>query len=293
MSICYADMQLFISVIVNLEKLMFSMKRPPLYHYTSQVGMLGMAQHKSLWLTNILYMNDSEEYFYGLTIIKEVILEFYDDYLLSRLNSHEVSFQKYPTQFSFSLSESKDLLSQWRGYCPNGGASLEISDETIQFILNENDNFRIEKCIYQREEIAKLVIDNIVQISPDDYKLEAEMEKERGPNKARSRRPSDIIEKIFYYLPFIKHPGFSEEKEWRIVNTPHYNQPMSSISNEISFRPGKRGLIPYLDISLKNAPRIFNSAILSPNDTYPSSLESVKLAMSIEDVKGSEIPYLP
>lgn len=269
------------------------MTRPPLYHYTSQAGMLGMAHHRSLWLTNILYMNDSEEYFYGLAIIKEIILELYDEKLLERLNSPEVSFQKYPTQFSFSLSESKDVLSQWRGYCPQGGASLEISEEAIELILKENPDFRIGKCIYNREEIKELVIKNIVQISPVDYVSEGELEKKRGVIKGRSQRPYDIVGRIFYYLPFIKHPGFSEEKEWRVVNTPHYDQPMYSKSHIMSFRPGKRGLIPYLDVSLKNATRIFNSATLSPNDTNPGSIESVKLALSINDVEGSSIPYLP
>ncbi|MET0571885.1 MAG: hypothetical protein ABWZ79_10695 [Pedobacter agri] len=98
-------------------------------------------------------MNDSEQYFYGLEITKEIILALYDGQLLQQLNTSATSFQKYPTQFSFSLSKSKDVLSQWRGYCPQGEASLGISDETIDSILNENSGFRIEKCVYHREEV--------------------------------------------------------------------------------------------------------------------------------------------
>jgi len=41
-----------------------------LYHYTSQKGLLGILQSKKLWMTNILYLNDSSEFLYTVDLVK-------------------------------------------------------------------------------------------------------------------------------------------------------------------------------------------------------------------------------
>lgn len=41
-----------------------------LYHYTSQTGLLGILQTKKLWMTNILYLNDSSEFTHTLDLVK-------------------------------------------------------------------------------------------------------------------------------------------------------------------------------------------------------------------------------
>lgn len=42
----------------------------PLYHYTSQRGLLGILESKKLWMTNILYLNDSSEFIYTWELVK-------------------------------------------------------------------------------------------------------------------------------------------------------------------------------------------------------------------------------
>jgi hypothetical protein len=41
--------------------------KPPdtLYHYTGQLGLLGMTQTRELWATKIQYMNDAAEFHLG------------------------------------------------------------------------------------------------------------------------------------------------------------------------------------------------------------------------------------
>jgi hypothetical protein len=41
-----------------------------LYHYTSQKGLLGILEHDNLWMTNILYLNDSSEFKHTLDLVK-------------------------------------------------------------------------------------------------------------------------------------------------------------------------------------------------------------------------------
>ena len=44
-----------------------------LYHYTSQKGLLGILQTKKLWMTNILYLNDSSECIHTIDLLKSEV----------------------------------------------------------------------------------------------------------------------------------------------------------------------------------------------------------------------------
>jgi hypothetical protein len=267
--------------------------RPKLHHYTSQAGLIGMAQFKSIWLTNVLFMNDSQEYFYGLEIVKRIITEKYHPYLASQLDSPELRYQRYPSLFSFSLTESSDLLSQWRGYCPQGGFSVEFNYSAISKLLADNPELEIKKCVYNEAEIEEFVTSEIVRMSVEDYNKRKAFEKEKGmTDKGLGLLPQEILERTFRNLPFIKHPGFSEEKEWRIVNKPHFDQPLTTFRNKLKFRQGRSRIVPYLEFKVEYDP-IFPSAILSPNNDDPHSIVATQLLLEHNNVSKSDIPYLP
>ena len=42
-----------------------------LYHYTSQKGLLGILKDDTLKMTNILYLNDSNEFFHPISLFQE------------------------------------------------------------------------------------------------------------------------------------------------------------------------------------------------------------------------------
>jgi hypothetical protein len=44
-----------------------------LWHYTSQAGLIGIAENNNVWATNIFYMNDGSEYRYAAELILAVI----------------------------------------------------------------------------------------------------------------------------------------------------------------------------------------------------------------------------
>jgi hypothetical protein len=59
----------------NIEELIEVMKNPDpsvLYHYASQKGLLEIVNSKTMWATNIYYLNDSLEYEYAAQLIQEV-----------------------------------------------------------------------------------------------------------------------------------------------------------------------------------------------------------------------------
>lgn len=131
-----------------------------LSHYTSQKGLLGILKTGKLWMTDILYLNDSSEFKHTLGLIK-LDLEKREKQLpplrgfLSSTNTQEddiinktrYTFEKIKTfcegigditqerrfeNFVFSLSHKEDDLSQWRSYCPKeGGFSIEFDYERL------------------------------------------------------------------------------------------------------------------------------------------------------------------
>ena len=46
-----------------------------LYHYTSQDGLLGIIESRSLWATNISYMNDATEFGLSVRLIRDRLLD--------------------------------------------------------------------------------------------------------------------------------------------------------------------------------------------------------------------------
>lgn len=91
-------------------------QRTPLYQYTSASGLKGIVDNQSLWLTHILYQNDTRELYDGLDLIKRVLDDEY-----SGLGNDFISDPALVNIYTASFTEERDLLSQWRGYCPKGG----------------------------------------------------------------------------------------------------------------------------------------------------------------------------
>ena len=60
---------------MNLQEYGIQNKLPeiPLYHYSSTSGLLGMIKSKSIWMSNIRYQNDIEEYKYIFYLTNEIL----------------------------------------------------------------------------------------------------------------------------------------------------------------------------------------------------------------------------
>jgi len=143
---------------------------PPLYHYTSQAGLLGMIEYKQLWFTHIHYLNDSSEYDYAMEFILRVLKDEYGiDADTDADLSYTVQAHYFGDVFSFSLSQRGDQLSQWRGYCPNGGYSVSFDDSQLSEMMKPKKLY-IGKCVYDEESQKQLIYRHIVGHTPQEYK---------------------------------------------------------------------------------------------------------------------------
>jgi len=280
---------------------------PKLYHYTSQAGLLGIVNHKQLWFTNIHYMNDSTEYSYSLQVIMDVIKDLYG------FGEDEKFLELFPNNediepiFTFSLSENGDLLSQWRGYCPNGGYSISFFNNQNFWQMSQmikTNNLFIGECLYDKYRIEEFVKKKVVELVPEEFKARKEEEEKHGRLKGWLLKLYDkIIKNTLKYAPLIKHPAFQEEKEWRIVanyaehkNTLRirlYKQdniantlsvvqslPFDDLFDKLVFRQGKSFLIPYLEIPL-----------IETKEPFIITKEEAKAQISIIEVIVGPTPH--
>ncbi len=262
-----------------------SSEKPPstLYHYTSQKGLLGIIEKGEIWATDILYLNDAMEYKYAVNLFSEKIEKFKKAYStvppffsssIESMEEHRRTYPIVPTPpyrydkewleynmlddlyvfiqdieyhiFVFSLSQKRDLLSQWRGYCPYGNG-YSIGFETSYFTSNMKDHgLRFIKCEYD-EGVQKKMIEDFVDSYINDVKKNIKKLSELRDSRIGLMR--EYINKFLLIASTLKSKSFEEEEEWRLVTKP------LGPSQIIRFREGASTIVPYIpiDITIKGS----------------------------------------
>lgn len=254
-------------------------ERPDLlYHYTTQEGFLGIIQSRTLWASSIRHLNDASEFNYAINLAIRISNR-YTNSGNERSGFEEIVgvFRQLLNVYVCSFSTQKDQLSQWRAYCRDGGGFSIGFDAAYLEALGKRQDFTLENCTYDKHaheaEMEELV--NWVQSNP---KLMVE----------------DILKRLMKIAPRMKHPSFSEEKEWRLAN--RIVIPAVPVSG-ICYRTGKSFPVPYRKLQMGDAfGALVKEVIVGPT---PHSSLSVSTAdeflrhRGIEDVRaeGSKIPY--
>jgi hypothetical protein len=266
-----------------------------LYHYTTQDGYIGISSSRKIWATNIHYLNDFHEvkhasdlarilFFHKINEIKFKQLACYKELFDNILSS----VSKIPL-FITSFTEEGDLLSQWRGYCPDGpGFSLGFSKETLDKVSKEQ-NLKLLPCIYEKEHQEFILIEKVDQ-------LIAELVRSHN-QKTNSNTIIDLIQEwageFLEIAPTLKHPSFKEEKEWRFIS-----ELIGKNENKFKIRKGRYSLIPYIEIDLNCASSevIFENIICGPTPFHEMSTNALYFSSETDSIKftsktQSRIPY--
>jgi hypothetical protein len=255
---------------------------PPLYHYTSAAGLLGMLEKKALWCTQLNFSNDAVESTYARGLIAEVMRE-YEGIVPTPVSAYspdpdlrkDLSSLDMPLVFTFSLSEAGDELSQWRGYCPTGGYSIQFDPKQLNAMLKK-ENLSIGKCVYEREDQIKFIRKHIIRYET----VEAYEEDRRrfGHTHWGLDTVYEISQRALEYAPLIKHESFKAEQEWKVFqgHFPNRNwgpvvhqrflMRSTGLLSKMKFREGRGTLIPYLNIPIAPAgePVYFPEVVISP-----------------------------
>ncbi len=201
--------------------------KPPfvLYHYTTRSGLFGMLTSGRLHASHILYLNDHKEFSYAEGLAEEPIRARaessspYQDIYRAFANWLPTIALRYETRtvFVFSMSENRDQLSQWRAYSqPSDGYCVGF--RTPELLTTVGKDFHIVQCTYD-----EMWQQNVIRMLLDDTETDFERNLAAGVLRSDAvlRATTFLVLGLSSLAPALKHPAFSEEKEWRRVLEEH------------------------------------------------------------------------
>ena len=189
-------------------------KIPLVYQYRDFKSFWQILQSDALWATNARFSNDEAEQRFGMQIIESIIPEG----MKARVDEMGLD-ENYI--ICFCLEDDK--LSQWRGYASEGGVSMgfEFGMPCAFSILHKEAKDIAVSSDCERQYVG---LNNVCYVQP---RRKAEGEEEY---KQRCRELVNLChsaikreeEKLYKgeiqkKAPFIKHDGFNEENEYRLV----------------------------------------------------------------------------
>jgi hypothetical protein len=232
-------------------------RRPEVvYHYTSAETLLKIVASRTIWATNLRYLNDVSESDYCLRLLRRRVPRFLKanpssdgQILTSVLN--KITLGDLDAPFVASFSSLPDSLPQWRSYCPNGnGASIGFEALSLNgcTIAKENPD----------KSTDSVSLDFVRYISAHDLQTQdgiiqsclTTLREWRALPKVHSF-PSLPIEEaalkrhIKAWATVVKHSAFEAENEYRLIATSARLD-----GNDVKFRCSKTTVIPYLELYL-------------------------------------------
>jgi hypothetical protein len=282
-----------------------------LFHYTSADGLIGILSSKSIWMTDLRYMNDSSELQYSRSLIETRLKSRSNEIQREFIKRIVQTFDPFSNRFSVFATcfcEDGNLLSQWRGYRGEGGGYAIGIDflHTIRFIERR---CVLRKVIYDVSDQTRLVDETIgaflnsLSTSTTGKGLE-DVTSTLLPEYCQAFSLT-----VGEYLFCFKHPDFHQEREWRLV----YFSSVDLLfdrgqSTDLPFfRSYKGNVIPYYTVSFENAikasvddvygiPFPIVELVIGPTISSDLNQQSLKMIISslnpdvVVNIKRSEIP---
>jgi Protein of unknown function (DUF2971) len=268
-----------------------------LCHYTTLQGAIGIITGRDLWLTNSRYSNDNEEMNYGHRLVDAVLEELYTETSpgdtarlawLSKLRT-QIQTARGDRVYICCFCEDGNLLSQWRGYAEDGGGvSIEFDANGFQQFTGPDSPhglMRLWKVFYNPEQQRKIIRQSI------DYPY--------WPVANENDRIPFIVDALQFFVPTFKDAGFREERERRLIFTPH-----RGVLPKPHYRTRRGMLVPYF--SLRDLSVTGGSAEtiqipicrveVGPGPHKALNVESIGMMLSTHgyagvEVNASPIPY--
>lgn len=257
-----------------------------LFHFTDAQAIYSILLNKSIWLTDLRFLNDSRELYDGVDFFDQSLknpqhglFSNYDykkestEYLQTAF-ADSVSFgiNEEPI-FVFSLSRMGNILSQWRAY---GSYAIEFDERMLRDELSV-----LSDCIYSQKEKEGLAKNAVAGALAD---ISQEMSQNDGCIGIKSL---DALSKIMEVAATFKDQGFSEEQEVRIIRqAPEQDE-------SIKFRPKNNKLIPYYEmkISLDYVKAIHVGPIAEQELAFSSMSSFVRKIERDWQIDSSNIEY--
>ena len=305
------------------------------YHYTSVealmhlFGSVNESKDKRSFVfraSNIFYMNDPQEFLYGIDVLMEVLkeIESYknidssqsltDFFIRHKEKTHEewckivldsIRAQNY-TPYVISFSKQKDSLPMWLHYGNKGkGACLafpeyrgNIKSWAKDFPQNSDieltDDLDVNNVYYSSLKLMHHNDDSSLFVTIE--KLYCKLYQEQlisNPPKDLQELQIGVLKALIIVLsPFVKSLEYEGEKEVRIVKS--LRRDFGNHLKNLHFRTNSNGnIIPYVNVEIPKSQ--LDYVIVGPLanfDLTKMALEQMKMKYDLEfDILPSEVKY--
>jgi hypothetical protein len=289
-----------------------------LAHYTSVDVIESILRGGELWFSNPLFMNDTQEIRFPFNEADQLLhsseqlkaaceSDNRHELLMQHLNHYYLEFANTEVldTYIFCLSEHDAAdrdgrLSMWRGYGANGNGAVMVLDAG-KIPPTDNSPIVVAKVRYMDTEAQlKWLSDTVVAFC--DLLKSMQLLDDKLWLAAWA-----MYQRIKLFALFTKHPGFSEEKEWRAVYLRDRDDE-KLLDSMFDYWIGPHGVEPKLKLKVQHIPgvthesfsliNIVDRIILGPTVSSPLSrlmvlkmLDQLKKPELRDRVHASTIPF--
>jgi hypothetical protein len=276
-----------IRALLNLGKL-----PDTVHHYTGPKGFLGLLGTRKMWATEVRYLNDSEEFTYASSMIRGRLEELLknpdqsDDSICLRECVRALDLAPRLQLYVASFCANSDQLSQWRAYCPKeGGYSIGFSSAKLM----KSTGSVLLPCVYDvgtQVVLCETLLEAVLSLYRKDISRV-------DSNGQRLHLAADFMSGFVYLAAALKHEGFREESEWRLMT-----RRSAEGVHVPKYREGRGGIVPYVELAFSDKGKCtaLSTIVMGPNvhsQIGRGAVDRFLKANAIEcgDVRLSSIPY--
>jgi hypothetical protein len=297
------------------------------YHYCDLAALNGIIEHKSLWMTNLFYLNDSLEHFWlrnkAIDLLynkadetehelRQVIdlnarlnLEFSRDFYLTLLSTIQTSTLE--DIFCTSFSVLPDSLSQWRAYADDGcGFAVGFDGDELRKLHSDLKDVNYDEQYHTRlidTYLAEAIMAGKAAHAVVSNTSITEPQAIRDSNRAMLEDvKGQFRRKVWDEAIYCKNPAFKEEQEWRLVHKAHIERDASTGDVQTStarqlykFRPRGKQLIPYVEFKFMSSPSSppgpIRHVVFGPKNTSTEQERVLRDRLSQEDFMAVQFSH--
>ena len=262
-----------------------------IFHYTSLDAAIGIIENQELWLSNISFLNDTNELLCArnvLTNLEKLWPELSEiprflDLVKITLPAFEMNAVNSP--FITSFCENGDLLGQWRGYGNGVSIAFDAENTAISF-----EGAFLKKVIYDVNTQAHIL--KRILVTANKY-----LSSLVGKDDLQEELVNALLLVRAHILNLaikMKNSAFQEEREWRVVFTRRFGMDASE-DPPLMFRQRGRGVVPFIKLRPKSGRLPIRGVTISPS-ADPSLTLAIRALLDKHKyndafVRSSDIPF--
>jgi hypothetical protein len=279
-----------------------------LWHYTDADGLLGILNSRRIRATHVAHLNDPSELVHGEELAVSVASDLANslakdsgnDIAIAALTRFRLNWGTIRLSASWEIfaasfcNDQGNRLSQWRGY-GGAGSGYSLGFKRVAISIEDYPHLLVQVRYPEDPNTEKLRSSFDAIVAAVQLSVAAGAERESVIALALAKL--NIVAQVFALK--VKHAGFSEENEWRLVAIPGIATGKGN--PRIQYRPSNRGIVPYValpigDASTRRLP--LHMIKVGPSNNPGASVRAVKeLLKSLKYpdadslVEHSGIPY--